>query len=62
MATLPQPTLQTALLIGAAIALACLILFWRDSRVMLASLAMLWLLLGAWRYTIASPLGDMNSF
>jgi competence protein ComEC len=53
------------LLIGAAIALACLILFWHDSRLMLASLAILWLLLGAWRYSISSPIGDpqsINSF
>jgi competence protein ComEC len=49
---------QYALLIGAAIALACVILFWHDSRWMLVSLAILWLLLGAWRYAIASPVGD----
>jgi competence protein ComEC len=58
---LPQP----ALLIGAVIALACTILFWGDSRLRLASLAILWLLLGAWRYSISSPMGDpqsINSF
>ncbi len=43
------------LLIGAAIALACVILFWRESKWMLVSLVILWLLLGAWRYVIASP-------
>src|SRR6266566_1749648 len=56
---------QYVLLFGAAIALACLILFWRDSRLMLTSLAILWLLLGAWRYSISSPVGDpqsINSF
>lgn len=49
---------QYVLLTGAAITLACVILFWRDNRWMLVSLAMLWLLLGAWRYAIASPIGD----
>ena len=56
---------QFVLLIAAAIALTCLILFWRDSRLRLASLVILWLLLGAWRYAIASPIGDpqsINSF
>ena len=47
---------QYVLLIGAAIALACVISFWRESRWMIVSLAILWLLLGAWRYAIASPL------
>ena len=49
---------QYVLLIGAAIALACAILFWRESRRMLVLLFILWLLLGAWRYAIASPIGD----
>ena len=49
------------LLIGAVIALACTILFWGDSRLRLASLAILWLLLGAWRYSISSPVGDPQS-
>jgi competence protein ComEC len=49
---------QYALLIGAAIALVCVIFFWRDSRWVLVSLVILWLLLGAWRYSIASPIGD----
>ena len=56
---------QYVLLIGAAIALACIILFWRDSRLRLVSFVILWLLLGAWRYSIASPVGDpqsINSF
>ncbi len=49
------------LLTGAAIALVCVIFFWRDSRWMLASIVMLWLLLGAWRYAIASPIGDPHA-
>ncbi len=56
---------QLALLIGAAIALVCIILFWRDRTCMLVSLIILWLLLGAWRFAIASPVGDpqsINSF
>ena len=52
---------QLALLIGAAMALVCVILFWRDSRLMLVSLIILWLLLGAWRYAITSPVGDPQS-
>ena len=53
------------LLIGAAIALACVILFWRENRWRLVSIIILWLLLGAWRFAIASPAGDpqsINSF
>ncbi len=56
---------QLALLIGAAIALVCIILFWRDRTCMLVSLIILWLLLGAWRLAISSPVGDpqsINSF
>jgi len=56
---LPLPS--TALLIGAAIALIGVILFWRDSTWMLVSLVMLWILLGAWRYAIASPIGDPHA-
>jgi competence protein ComEC len=56
---LPLP--QLALIIGAAVALACVILFWRDSRLMLVSLVILWLFLGAWRYAISSPVGDPQS-
>src|SRR5260221_11573762 len=47
-----------ALLIGAAIALLCVILLWRNSKGMLTSLAILWLLLGAWRFASVSPSGD----
>jgi len=60
-----QPFPQYALLTGAAIALVCVIFFWRDSRWLLVSLALLWLLLGAWRYATASPIGDpqaINAF
>jgi competence protein ComEC len=56
---------QYVLLIGVAIALVCLVLFWRESRLMLASLTILWFLLGAWRYSISTPVGDprsINSF
>jgi len=58
---LSQPAIQTALLIGAAIALACVILFWHESKWMLVSLIILWLFLGAWRYVIASPVGDAQA-
>ena len=37
------------------------ILFWRDNRWRLVSLVILWLLLGAWRFAIASPVGDLQS-
>ncbi len=50
-----------ALLIGAAIALLCVILLWRNSKGMLASLAILWLLLGAWRFASVSPVGDTQA-
>ena len=47
-----------ALLFGATIALGSVILLWRNSRGMLVSLIILWLLLGAWRYAIVSPTAD----
>ena len=56
---------QYLLLIGAAIALACVVLFRYDRRLMLTSFVILWLLLGAWRFAISSPVGDpqsINSF
>src|SRR5712691_1307754 len=56
---------QYILLTGAAITLTCTILLWRNNRLRLASLVILWLLLGAWRYSISSPVGDpqsINSF
>ena len=46
------------LLIGAAIALICVIVLWRSDLGILLSLVALWLMLGAWRYAIASPVGD----
>lgn len=49
------------LLIGAAVALIALIVLWRDQRARLLSLCVLWLLLGAWRYAIASPIGDPHA-
>ena len=59
---LSQPAaIQNALLIGAVVALVCVILFWRDNRWRLVSLVILWLLLGAWRFAIASPVGDPQS-
>src|SRR5574340_1079484 len=52
---------QTVLLIGTVIALACTILFWQDSKWRYASFIILWLLLGAWRYAISSPIDDPRS-
>jgi len=46
------------LLIGACAVLVCLIPLWRNSRARLFLLIILWLLLGAWRYAVASPIGD----
>lgn len=55
-AAFPLPAL--ALLIGAMGALLCIIPLWRDRWGRLIMLMILWLLLGAWRYSIASPVGD----
>ncbi|HXX76884.1 MAG TPA: ComEC/Rec2 family competence protein, partial [Ktedonobacteraceae bacterium] len=52
---------QIILLIGAVIALACTILFWQNSKTRYSSLIILWLLLGAWRFAISSPIGDPSS-
>jgi len=49
------------LLIGAGVALIVLIVLWRDQRARLLLLFVLWLLLGAWRYSIASPIGDPHA-
>lgn len=46
------------LLIGAAGALVCVMLLWRSDPGVLLSLLALWVLLGAWRCAIASPVGD----
>ncbi|HLH60606.1 MAG TPA: ComEC/Rec2 family competence protein [Ktedonobacteraceae bacterium] len=45
-------------LIGALASLICVILFWRSDRGLLLALITLWLMLGAWRYAIVSPVGD----
>src|SRR5947209_11391225 len=47
-----------ALLAGACAALLWLIPLWRNSLGRLIMLIILWLLLGAWRFAIASPAGD----
>lgn len=49
------------LLIGAGAALVGLLVFWRDERGRVALLFLLWLLLGAWRGAIASPVGDPHA-
>lgn len=49
------------LLIAACAAFLCLIFFWRNPRNRIVTLIILCLLLGFWRYTIASPLGDPNA-
>ncbi|GAC1568058.1 MAG: DNA internalization-related competence protein ComEC/Rec2 [Ktedonobacteraceae bacterium] len=47
-----------ALLIGAALALLCAIALWRNGRGRLIALLAFFFLLGAWRYALASPVGD----
>lgn len=47
-----------ALLAGSALCLLTAILCWRSPRIRLISLAACLLLLGAWRYALASPVGD----
>ena len=46
------------LLLGAGAALVGVILLWRGNWGWLILLAAFWLLLGAWRYTTVSPVGD----
>ncbi len=53
---IPLPSL--ALLAGAAVALLLLIPLWRDASGRLAMLILLSVLLGAWRYTVASGVED----
>src|SRR5450759_2049853 len=48
----------TALLIGAVLSLLSSIVFWRKSQTRLISLLICLFLLGAWRYALASPVGD----
>ncbi len=47
-----------ALLIGVAVMLVCVALLWYDSRSRLIALIMLFVVLGAWRYSGASLIGD----
>ncbi len=47
-----------ALLISAAVMLVCVALLWYDSRSRWISLIILFFILGAWRYSSASPIGD----
>ncbi|HEX6552244.1 MAG TPA: ComEC/Rec2 family competence protein [Ktedonobacteraceae bacterium] len=49
------------LLILATAALLCLIFFWSSVQARILMLITLGLLLGAWRYTVASPLGDVHA-
>ncbi|HYK86722.1 MAG TPA: ComEC/Rec2 family competence protein, partial [Ktedonobacteraceae bacterium] len=46
------------LLLAACAALLWLIPLWHDPLARIVMLSVLWLLLGMWRYTIASPIGD----
>ncbi|HLX55778.1 MAG TPA: ComEC/Rec2 family competence protein, partial [Ktedonobacteraceae bacterium] len=46
------------LLIGAGLALLCAVFLWRKARGRLFALLALLFLLGAWRYALASPVGD----
>src|SRR5207248_3785025 len=56
---IPLPSLL--LLIVAIAALLCLIFFWSNVQARIFMLITLGLLLGAWRYTVASPLGDAQA-
>ncbi len=47
-----------ALLFGAASALVCCIAFWQSGRGRLMALLVIAMLLGAWRYSTVSPIGD----
>ncbi len=49
------------LLISAGAALVGLLMLWREQRGRLLLLFVLWLLLGAWRYALASPVGDPHA-
>lgn len=50
-----------ALLAGSALCLFTAIICWRNSRIRLISLTACLLLLGAWRYALASPVGDATA-
>lgn len=56
-----MPLSSLPLLIAAFAAFLCLIFFWRNPRNRIFTLIILCFLLGFWRYTIASPLGDANA-
>jgi len=47
-----------ALLIGAGVLLISIVLLWHESRNRLILCIILFMILGAWRYTSASPIGD----
>ena len=49
------------LLLAACAALFWLIPLWRDPVARIVMLSVLWLLLGMWRYAIASPIGDAQA-
>ncbi|TMD92296.1 MAG: DUF4131 domain-containing protein, partial [Chloroflexi bacterium] len=55
------PLSSLLLLIVAIVALLCLIFFWSNVQARLFMLITLGLLLGAWRYTVASPPGDAHA-
>src|SRR5437879_13759140 len=55
------PLSSLLLLIVAIVALLCLIFFWSNVQARLFMLITLGLLLGAWRYTVASPAGDAQA-
>ena len=55
------PTSSLLILIAACAALLALVIFWRDPLIRIFSLSIFCLLLGSWRYTIASPVGDVSA-
>src|SRR5437588_12136213 len=55
------PLSSLLLLIVSIAALLCLIFFWSNVQARIFMLITLGLLLGAWRYTVASPLGDAHT-
>src|ERR1035437_1528830 len=57
LVTLPA----VSLLIGIVPALVGVPLLWNDTRGRIILLVVLSLLVGAWRYTIASPVGDLST-
>src|SRR5438034_1435318 len=55
------PLSSLLLLIVAIVALLCLVFFWSSVQARIFMLITLGLLLGAWRYTVALPLGDAQA-